>query len=1161
MDFIMWEKEARLKFIPYAKRDDEAMRARNIYALTKRFGAVIVVVAVISIILAKEAFMRFTLGTFISICLFILAALMVVIVYRLNFMSLSAVLVAPLILLAIAIKLRKPHTENVPKAQNVEKRSYFSPLYIVAGVLIAYGFYLLIKARSGWVNGNVWDVVSPSFFTVYFLATLVLIAIIFFSRTQYTSKFSLIIAHAILSTTVFAIVLYPGNFGDPLGHMGVAQIMYSYGTWKPSGISFPFWIYWILKEKALGVFTASVAKLSLVDIYWVHTFGEPILWGIFVPLVAYNITKIIGGREKVSLLAALLSAFYASMIGWSARVSGMGMGLIFLFMSLYLTLRYLKSAKNRMLLLLSLLTAIVAGVMHPLPGIMAFVSIFLAVSLKKYETVKVESLRKARFILVFSFLICVLALPAIFLVNGLVYLYLAPASLGSAYAAQATVFSVERLLDTDLWTWVFGAYISYELKSLLHYPLITFLGVIGMAYTLKKGQRYERVLTMLMLSFFAILVINYRILNYTMVNVLFGPSRLWVLRDFVALPFAALTVNSLFDLFGKSASMNPGKVFRFKRLVIRMPAKRVFAMLLFGLSLSAYATSSIDVSYAWAKGLLPTELEVEAVKYIDEITDEKYIVITMPSMASVGFAFVGAWNPNKWYVYQKGSPDFGSKPSVSQIYYHMSSMGAGVGYFVASSFRTPSYKQVVAEASSILGLLKVLSNEYGEISIFEYRVAPLPTSPDVMAYWWNSPTAYFIQNDKMRVIINPETRTLEVVDFWSDPYETLDLNATLLDGESLGDLMSVEYYDPTGDVWSEWQAGQDVPQSPTLKAQFKFRMNFLKGSLVGVVEQGSPSVQLWWEGASSSTMQFQLGNFYRLYMPGLVEGGEAYALSDRDYGLFYTVSRTENVTLHPIYDYEFERSVLSYSDVVQYCNLTMSKGYVWHEYFSYEFGVKNNMPYDQWAFVEIWLPDKVYTKTFPPLAYSINGGETWISGLPYSRDPMETRDGAQVNWVLSGAKWANGTPGKYVYSTSGIGGSPWLLDNFTSSGGGQNRMIFGIYLPAEDEVLVKIGASLYYVEPRRITYWFTDSLDENYGLHNLQSGLLALYNPGAIAYVGGFVFSKDPVWLAVTENAGGMEKVSVTISGDAVISLLSGKEVDTTTDDDGDGVPDFTSAS
>jgi hypothetical protein len=170
---------------------------------------------------------------------------------------------------------------------------------------------------------------------------------------------------------------------------------------------------------------------------------------------------------------------------------------------------------------------------------------------------------------------------------------------------------------------------------------------------------------------------------------------------------------------------------------------------------------------------------------------------------------------------------------------------------------------------------------------------------------------------------------------------------------------------------------------------------------------------------------------------------------------------------------------------------------------------------------------------------------------------METRDGAQVNWVLSGAKWANGTPGKYVYSTSGIGGSPWLLDNFTSSGGGQNRMIFGIYLPAEDEVLVKIGASLYYVEPRRITYWFTDSLDENYGLHNLQSGLLALYNPGAIAYVGGFVFSKDPVWLAVTENAGGMEKVSVTISGDAVISLLSGKEVDTTTDDDGDGVPDY----
>ncbi len=195
-------------------------------------------------------------------------------------------------------------------------------------------------------------------------------------------------------------------------------------------------------------------------------------------------------------------------------------------------------------------------------------------------------------------------------------------------------------------------------------------------------------------------------------------------------------------------------------------------------------------------------------------------------------------------------------------------------------------------------------------------------------------------------------------------------------------------------------------------------------------------------------------------------------------------------------------------------------------------------------------------KTFPPLAYSTDGGTTWTEDLPYSRDPLRTIGGVDANWIISNAGSANSAPEQYVYSTKGVGGFPPLPGNFTSSGGSQNRIILGVYLPAGDEILWRIGTSLYYVEPQKITYWFTDSSDENYGLRNLQKGLVASYNVGSSEYIGGLRFSTDPLWLAVKENAGAIEEITIAISAESTILLLSGREIDTLADQNGNGVPD-----
>ena len=1108
----------------------------------------------------QEAFTRLMFGTFLSIAFFFLTGQVVNMMYELNFLSLTGMLAAPLLLLVLRTILgrilRRRSVEEVARSENVESVPFFSPLFVVPLALIVYCFYLLVQARSGWVNGNVWTVVSPVFFYAYLLIALSLIIITFFCKTRPASKLLLIVLFSVLSTTVWAVVLYPGNSGDPLAHMGFANMLYSYGSWRPA-LDPVFLFYWLLKGKALAVFTASVASLSVVDVYWIHTFGTPILWGTFVPLTAYGIGKMISGEERVSILAALISAFYG-FISWGARASANGLGLVIYFVSLYFALRYLKSGKSTTYLLLALFTAIVSGIAHPLSGIMSFVSLFLATAFKRFEAMKLERPREARFLMVTSFAISALLLPMIFFVNGWFYIHFSPPALRSAYIEEATAFSLEKLLKTDLWSWIFGEYVNLDFKGVLYSVGVLFLGIIGMAYILKKEDKSSRVPVLLMSAAFAVYVVDNRILQYAMVNLPFSASRVLVFQNFVAIPFAALIVSLCASVLGASISRNPAKVISaVGGLWVKPSAKQVFAVTLVGLSLSAYAVSSIERSYEWLGGLQPTELEVEAVKYIDEHTTGKYVVITMPPTATIGWGFVGTWNPNKWYVFEKGNVILGSKPSVSTMYDNMRMMGAGVGYFIASSFRTPNYDQVVEEASRIFGLFGVLSNEHGEIQIFEYRVAPLPTGPDVMAFWWSSPQAYFIQNDKMRVILNPATKTLEVLDFWGDIYETLDLNATLLDEEGLGDLQSVEYYDPTGDIWSRWEAGQDVPQSSALAAQFKFRINFVESSLVGIVERGSRSVQLWWENAVTSTLNFQLGDFSRLYIPGLVGGRDSYNVSSREYGLFYTLSRTSNVTLHPAYNYEIESSSLDFSQVVNYCNLTIHKRYAYYDYFWYDVYVDNDAEMDQWAYVEVWLPDEVYLKSGPPLAYSVDQGETWVSGLAYSHDPIRTLSGAEVNWVISGQSARAVRPSSYIYCTKGMGGSPALPENYTDSGGGQNRMIFGFYLPAEDEVLVRLGTSIYYCEPRRITYVFTDSDDASYGLHNMEKESMSFYNLGSSVYIGGLKFSQNPLWLAVTENAGVMEEVSVTISGDTVVSLLSGKGVNTTIDVDGDGVPDY----
>jgi len=548
-------------------------------------------------------------------------------------------------------------------------------------------------------------------------------------------------------------------------------------------------------------------------------------------------------------------------------------------------------------------------------------------------------------------------------------------------------------------------------------------------------------------------------------------------------------------------------------------------------------------TYAYyASGFMGTSYEVEAIKFIDEHTNSRYVVFAPMHTVLIARGFIGyPFPPGKQYV------EASMVPSVADMYEEMESVEADIGYFMAPSFGFAKFGDIISTASRIFGLFQVLPSDIGEIYIFEYKIPPLPQSPDVMAFYWTTPPTYYIQNDLMRVVINPAYKTLTVEDFWVDLYQVVELNETIVGGNSLGNLTSVEYFDVTSNEWLEWTAQLEIAAS----SQFQFKLRFEKESLVGFVERAKGSVQLRWESGQASTLSLEIGGLERLYIPGLIDGPDSYDVNSREYGFLYTTSLTNDTVLHPAYMTNITGSSLTYSQIMTYCGFNSTEGYMWYDLY-----VHNTADMDQWSYIEVYLPDQVYMGSFPPLYYSVDNGTTWVYAP--KRVPITTIGGTEVNWFFTVAKSGKETPTDWRSYMSADGGSPIFPENFTDTGGAQNRIIYGVYLPAKDKVLVRIGASIYYFRPLKTSYVFRDSDNYFYGLRNMQEGLIKYYNLGPSEYVGGLTFTGGTTSLIITQDEkGNINSMLIELLSNAAFSLLAAKGVDTTVDANNDGIPDL----
>lgn len=535
--------------------------------------------------------------------------------------------------------------ENVSHKHNT-KLSTSRLLQLTYLLLVALSYYLLLLSRTPEVY-TVWDSMHPAFMLVFFATTFVLIAVVL-SSEQVSHKLALISLHSILVNSFF-VLIFPasGDVGGQQTVLGNARLVYeniSQGFLVSA--ESPFIIPHMFMEGFQTAFTVILARMFAVDILWSHLLFMPVMWGAFVPLVAFMVAQVLGLSEKVSVLSSTLLLLFPLTVVWGSISVPNSFGYITAFWSFYFILKHLSLAKEGFPFF-ALAFCMISSLVHFLAGIISFIFLIFALSLRRYEKEKEHSLGSARTFLAVSFLFSTSLLP---LSLPFVRLFTRMHPYFSMYKLNG--LSLEKIIQLS----IFGEVINFNVGAALVYGAGKIIGLFAIIYFLNKSLRNRnekafRVCTVFISACFLMLLVDYRILRLLLVNPPFDEERLWLFQSFLALPFVAMIVYKFAAFLQRGWSKTShvtssplGTVLSKKR---KFTAIAAYVLLL--TTISGFITSAVYYGYPHYGPLQTTSYEMEAAKYIHENTEGRYIVICDLWFIYAGEIFYGVYNPHAFY--------------------------------------------------------------------------------------------------------------------------------------------------------------------------------------------------------------------------------------------------------------------------------------------------------------------------------------------------------------------------------------------------------------------------------------------------------------------------------------------------------------------------------
>ena len=1120
--------------------------------------------------LFKEARLKLPLGILFLFILFGLFGWLFMVFYELSMMSVVAVLciatsfsfftykfeVIKRKILRRSKKHQKINVQSnmVSSSDGVRqaKKSIRSKIRLLAFVIVFSSLVilcasLLLASRTKAGPWHVWTVVNPWVWPVY-LVTIFFLTAILMSGERSELKISFTVVFSVLTCLVYVMVFDAGMGWDTWVHMAYARTVYENFSPTPFSIHFPrasigLNLYYSTRAVIEYSLPVVFARMFSVDVFWTHLIFGPLLWGLFLPVICYSVAKILGAGERAAVLSTFLVLSSHMLIAWGGYSVPQSLGYIFCFLTLYLLLRYLSGNS----IFPALITTFASFLSHYITGALSLSFLLFAFVYKRRHITKYRTI--AHITLVLAFLTSVSVLPFLYYAQQLVY----PINVGFTLSKLGELPHYDAILSL-----IFTRYQEYTLSNFVALGGITdLLGFLGLLmYSVIKPKKKSQHIYHFLLLAFLMLAVDLRIVTWFMTGV---PTRIWPLASLIAVPAASIViVDSISSVIAarKTQESNPNrrkadsKFFNFD-----MRKAEVMVIVVFCISgmVAAPVYHRYDLK---VEGV--TAYDMEVARYIYETTELPYVVICDTPALFAGQAVVGMRNPRAYYrgVYDRPNyfAEMVSNPSPEIMKAAAGLNDASFQYFVVGTtsihLARPRLSEVVEAASRYFEEYKVFGDgENLVIYVFRYKTPPFPYSSDVAPFYWDlgTPPTYMIQNDLIRVIV-PQNRSLEVRDFREKLYMGIDFGETLVDGYPLSNVSRVEYFNPSSETWNAWVTSEEIDVSFAMKQQFKFKLSFDKVALVAVVERGKPFTQLRWESldglSHDVTCHVMTDRYDGFSASGLTSPDSPGSVHLRKYGAYYTVTRTDDVALHYAYNYETSGDALYPYEFKSHSGFTTIKDYLYLDLY-----VDNEANEAQWIYVEMYLPDKISPGALAPFSYSTNNGKNW-TGV-YKAGPLKTLNETEVNWVVVKARKWNEEPTKWAHFQEAAGGVYDLPDNFLTTGGVWNRIIFGMYLLGDtnrdsetssgssegDQALVRLGVGTYN-SPLEATYIFTDSEDFSYGLRNMNDPFLTFYT--GLTAAGGISFTKRLKSLSITATKEDKtDHITFDIPCDTTFSLLA----------------------
>jgi hypothetical protein len=602
-------------------------------------------------------------------------------------------------------------------------------------LLVAFSFYLLFLSRTGEAH-TVWEVLHPAFIPTLFVATSLLVGISLTSeKTAY--KLLFIIIHSILIHSFFSMVFPAGDLSGQQLYLGRTRLIYDnailhgWPPWPMETIQSEIYARfgYINLQAALSVI---LARMLSIDLLWVHFSLVPVFWGVFTPITTYLTTRALTRSENVAVIASLLlsASPYATYFGAISVPNSLGF--VFFFFSFYFMLKNMDSNDSRSAVLM-LTFSFFSLLAHYLTGIMSVALLILTITFKSYKGEK-SSPSTARVPLVISFIFSAALLPL-----SLIYL-------GLFRAGASPIFTLDKFYGLPF-EQIAGLFLIGELTYGFNIqtvilvvvgPVLALVYIIYFLYRLRRNPTERTSIHFIFLfSAFLIMLVDYRILKLFMdLRGLINAERLWVFRDFIAAPFVALAIYSVISslqTFLKAKSPPTITIASLKMLsksnVLRVSSLLVILNVLIPVVLGGWITSSLSSAYPKVAPLQTTWYELEAVKYIEQNTKEKYVVIGDIWTIFAGEVVVGICNPRAYYFdeYNKTGYDLfinmRENPSPQWMLLAMNYTHTTVAYFIVTEPRlgTEEFNDVVSSAlqNNQLTVAGVFGAE--KLYVFSYR--------------------------------------------------------------------------------------------------------------------------------------------------------------------------------------------------------------------------------------------------------------------------------------------------------------------------------------------------------------------------------------------------------------------------------------------------------